>query len=161
MSNYIRPRIPGARIFFTVALQSRGSDTLVREVETLRAAVTQTRAERPFRIDAWVVMPDHMHAVWTLPDRDADYAVRWSLIKARFSRAVPPGRQRASHVKRRERGVWQRRFWEHHIRTPEEWAACVHYCHFNPVKHGYVEHPQEWPYSSVHRAIREGRWKFS
>jgi len=159
MSGYIRPRIPGASIFFTVNLQTRGGDLLTREIAALRDAVAQTRAERPFHIDAWVVLPDHMHAVWTLPEGDAGYSVRWSVIKARYSRSVAPGRRRQSHVKRRERGVWQRRFWEHHIRNEEERAACVRYCHFNPVKHGFVEHPQDWPYSSVHRDIRAGRWE--
>ncbi|WP_434784436.1 REP-associated tyrosine transposase [Sinisalibacter aestuarii] len=80
------------------------------------------------------------------------------MIKARFSRAVAPGRRRASHVKRRERGVWQRRFWERHVRNEEEMAACIRYCHFNPVKHGFVARPQDWPFSSVHRDIRAGRW---
>jgi putative transposase len=106
MPSYLRPRITVARVFFTVALQARGSDVLVREVEALRAAVRATRAERPFGIDAWVVLPDHVHAVWAMPAGDADYPTRWRLNKARFSRALPVGRLRPSHIARQERGIW-------------------------------------------------------
>ncbi len=158
MSNYIRPRIPGATVFFTVGLADRQSTLLVDQVEVLRQAVRKTRIERPFYIDAWVVLPDHCHAVWTLPEGDFDFSTRWSVIKARFSREVGAGRRRASHVARRECGLWQRRFWEHHVRGPEDYAAAVNYCHFNPVKHGYVERAEDWLFSSVHREIRAGRW---
>jgi REP element-mobilizing transposase RayT/cephalosporin hydroxylase len=88
MSHYIRPKVPGASVFFTVALADRGSDVLVREVEALRQAVRMTKAERPFRIDAWVVLPDHMHCVWTLPEGDADFSGRWREIKGQFSMAL-------------------------------------------------------------------------
>ncbi|OYX42133.1 MAG: transposase [Rhodobacterales bacterium 32-67-9] len=158
MSNYLRPRIPGATVFFTVALAARGSDLLVHEVGRLREALAATRAERWFGIDAWVVMPDHLHCVWTLPEGDADYSVRWRLIKSRFSRDLPKGRLRASHEARQERGIWQRRYWEHHIRDEADFAAHVRYCHMNPVKHGFVERSEDWPYSSIHREISAGRW---
>ncbi|HSF94053.1 MAG TPA: transposase [Thermohalobaculum sp.] len=161
MPHYIRPRRPGACIFFTVTLAERGSDLLVREIGRLREAVRRTRAERQFGIDAWVVLPDHLHCVWTLPEGDADYSTRWSVIKARFALSVPEGPLRPSHISRRERGVWQRRFWEHHIRDEEDYAAHVRYCHFNPVKHGLVERPVDWPHSSVHRDIRAGRYDFA
>jgi putative transposase len=151
MSSYIRPRQPGASIFFTVALADRGARTLVDQVEALRQAVRVTKAERPFRIDAWVVLPDHMHCVWTLPEGDADFSTRWSVIKARFSRAMPRVQRRKSHETRREHGIWQRRYWEHHIRDDAAFAACVRYCWINPVKHGLAEHPKDWPYSSWHR----------
>lgn len=151
MSDYRRPSVPGASIFFTVALEDRGSDLLVREIDALRDAVSITRAERWFGIDAWVVLPDHLHCIWRLPEDDADYSVRWRLIKARFSRAMPKGRVRQSHILRRERGVWQRRFWEHHIRDDADWQAHVRYCWMNPVKHGLVERPEDWPWSSYHR----------
>ena len=88
MSAYIRPRVPGASVFFTVNLVDRGTDTLVRHVEVLRQAVAVTRAKRPFRIDAWVVLPDHMHCVWTLPEGHHDYSVRMAAIKAQFTRDV-------------------------------------------------------------------------
>jgi putative transposase len=150
MSSCIRPRIPGATVFFTVALADRGSDLLIREVDRLREAVRRTRAERPFHIDAWVVLPDHPHCVWALPPGDSDYSTRWSVVKARFSLSVPEGARRESHRIRRERGVWQRRFWEHHLRSQDDWEAHVDYCFQNPVRHGLVAHPADWPFSSWH-----------
>ncbi|MEL6451230.1 MAG: transposase [Pseudomonadota bacterium] len=139
-------------------LARRGSCTLTEHIEVLRLAVRQTRAAHPFDIDAWVVLPDHIHAVWTLPAGDCEYATRWSVIKARFSRQMPAGPRRDSHILRRERGVWQRRFWEHHLRTPQDRDSAVRYCLFNPVKHGLVDVPEAWPYSSIHRDMRLGRY---
>lgn len=158
MPHYTRPRIPGASVFFTVAQADRRSPFLLEEIERLRTAVRQTMVERPFRFDAWVVLPDHLHAVWTLPQGDVDYSTRWRLIKARFSRELPLGRLRASHEARQERNIWQRRFWEHHIRNDADLAAHIRYCWWNPVKHGFVERPEDWEYSSVHRDVREGRY---
>jgi putative transposase len=151
MSRYLRPSVPGASVFFTVVLADCGSDLMVNQVEALRAAVQATRADRQFRVDAWVVLPDHMHCVGTLPEGDADFSTRMGAIKGRFSRAVPEGRVRTSHVLRRERGIWQRRFWEHHVRSDEDFAACGRYCWINPVRHGLVANPKDWPYSSWHR----------
>ncbi len=151
MSNYIRPRIAGATLFFTVRLAAKGTSLLTEEVERLRVAVRKTQCERPFRVAAWVVLPDHMHFVWTLPAGDADYPVRWGAIKGRFSRGLEPGHLRQSHTVRREKGIWQRRYWEHHIRDPEEFDEHVRYCWMNPVKHGLATRPDDWPYSSVHR----------
>ena len=110
MSNYVRPRVGGATVFFTVALADRGLTLLTVEVELLRSAVNEARALRPFHIDAWVVLPDHLHCIWTLPVGDADYSARWGSIKHRFSRRLPVGRQRSSHVRRREKAIWQSRF---------------------------------------------------
>lgn len=151
MSNYLRPKVTGARIFFTVCLAVPGGDLLTREVAALRRAVAETRRERPFGIAAWVVLPDHMHCVWEMPGGDRDYGTRWRLIKSRFSMGLPVGPLRQSHIRRQERGVWQRRFWEHHLRDDRDFAIHVDYCHFNPVKHGFVARPEDWPYSSVHR----------
>ena len=151
MPNYIRPRIFGPTVFFTVTLADRQGDLLVREIARLRKAVSVTRAERPFAIDAWVVLPDHLHAVWTLPEGDRDFSTRWRLIKSRFSMDLAPGPLRRSHVLRQERGIWQRRFWEHHIRDDADLAAHVAYCHFNPVRHGLVDRAEDWPFSTVHR----------
>ncbi len=179
MSRYLRPTRPGATVFFTVALAARGSDLLVREVGALRQAVRVTLAERPVRVDAWVVLPDHMHCVWTLPEGDADYAVRMGAIKARFTRAIkcrvgfhptdpaadtvgtyggpgmvgwnPTLRRSASKIAKGDGGIWQRRFWEHHIRDDEDFRNHVRYCWINPVKHGFAERPEDWPYSSFHR----------
>lgn len=151
MSSYLRPRLPNATVFFTVNLAQRGAGLLVAEVGVLRAAVMRTLLTHPFEINAWVVLPDHMHCIWTLPEGDCDYGLRWRLIKARFSRQMPPGARRPSHVARREHGIWQRRFWEHHIRDEADYMAHLAYCWNNPVKHGLVEHPRDWPYSSYHR----------
>jgi putative transposase len=156
MPVYLRPRRPGAVVFFTVTLLDRSSRLLVEEVDRLREAVRVTRSERPFGIRAWVVLPDHLHCVWHLPEGDADYATRWRLIKARFAHGLPVGARRRSHLVRRERGVWQRRFWEHHIRDEDDLAAHLRYCWWNPVKHGLVATPEEWPHSSVHRDDRSG-----
>ncbi len=111
--------------------------------------------ERPFRIDAWVVLPDHLHALWTLPERETDYSTRWRLIKTRFSRRLPVGRQRQSHLARQERGTWQR-----HIRSEADFAVHLRYCRFNPVKQGYVERPEDRAYSSVHPEMRLGRYEW-
>ena len=156
MPNYIRPKSTGASVFFTVTLQDRGAHLLVDHVERLREAVAVTKAERPFQIEAWVVLPDHLHCVWTLPGGDRDFSTRWRLIKSRFSRGLSPGHLRSSHVARQERGIWQRRFWEHHIRDDADMAAHVGYCWHNPVKHGLAERPEDWPYSSIHRDLRVG-----
>lgn len=205
MSEYRRPPVTGAIVFFTVTLAARGGDLLVREVGLLREAVRVTRAERPFGIEAFVVLPDHIHAVWQMPPGDRAYGVRWGAIKARFTRAVrekygsdvsgsgvgctpgcrpgcrpgfspampapPPYRYptdlpvvrlgRYAGLKpglrhdKREQAIWQRRFWEHHIRDEADYWAHVRYCWMNPVKHGFVARPEDWPFSSVHR---DGRY---
>ena len=154
MSNFIRPQVSGASVFFTVTLQQRWTRLLVDHIANLRSAVAATKAEQPFHIDAWVVLPDHLHCIWTMPSGDIDFSTRWRLIKARFSRGLPEGKLRPSHIARQERGIWQRRFWEHHIRYEDDLAAQVNYCWINPVKHGFVERPEDWPYSSIHRDLR-------
>lgn len=160
MPNYVRPKVAGATVFFTVNLADRSSRILVDHIGELRDAVQATRAERPFEVDAWVVLPDHMHFVWTLPECDAAYSVRIGAIKARFSKAMrragftpppPVGRENGGvnpALRRKgEIGLWQPRFWEHHIRDEADYAAHTEYCWVNPVKHGYVENPEDWPYS--------------
>lgn len=158
MPNYVRHWRPGGTYFFTVNLLERGgNDLLIRRVEALRDAVRVTRAERPFEIVAWVVLPDHMHAIWTLPEGDADYATRWGAIKSRFSRSIPTTEfVNTSRQSRRERGIWQRRYWEHTIRDERDLANHIDYIHINPVKHGYVTHAADWPHSSTHRFIADG-----
>lgn len=158
MTNYRRMRRPGGSYFFTVALADRSSDLLVRRVDDLRVAVAKTMGERPFRCDAAVVLPDHLHMIWTLPPGDADYSTRWRLIKTRFSRATGLRMPRnASQRAKRERGVWQRRFWEHCIRDEADFNGHLTYCWGNPVKHGLVQNPVDWPWSSIHRDRRLGR----
>jgi putative transposase len=175
MSRYHRPRQPGATVFFTVSLADRGSDLLVLEVGVLRQAVRETRCKRPFAIDAWVVLPDHMHCVWTLPEGDADFSGRWREIKGQFSvalgRSGPAptlarqnpygaigGMERVGarpDLHRDEVPIWQKRFWEHHIRGEADYWAHLRYCWINPVKHGLVARPEDWPYSS-YRKERDG-----
>ena len=169
MPNYIRPKVAGSTVFFTVVLAQRGGDLLVREVGRFREAVAVTLRERPVEIEAWVVLPDHLHAVWTMPEGDRDYSRRWGAIKARFSMSMrragftpPPPIGRANGgvnpaLRRKgEVGLWQPRFWEHHIRDQADFDAHVRYCWGNPVKHGFVEKAADWPYSSIHRDIRLG-----
>lgn len=154
---YRRSNIAGATYFFTVAVADRRSSLLVDRIDVLRSAVAYVKRRQPFSIDAFVVLPDHLHAVWTLPPGDADFSTRWALIKAAFSRAVPAVEPVAvSRLRKGERGLWQRRFWEHLIRDDDDLARHVDYVHFNPVKHGYVRRASQWPYSSMHRYIRSG-----
>ena len=162
MSTYRRLRAPGASCFFTLCLAQRGGDVLVRRIDLLRRACAETFREAPVFCDAMVVLPDHLHAVWTLPPGDAAYSERWRRIKARFTHALGEEVGRIAHPtasqrRKRERGVWQRRFWEHTIRDAEDYRAHVEYCWGNPVRHGLVARAAEWPYSSIHRDIRAGR----
>jgi putative transposase len=159
MPNYRRARVTGATYFFTAALAERAFATLVGNIALLRNAVRATRRGHPFRIDAMVVLPDHLHAVWTLPEDDFDFPTRWRLIKSRFSHAIPRGeRIRPSRAMKRERGIWQRRYWEHLIRDEADFRNHVDYCHFNPVKHGVVARVADWPYSTFHRYVRAGMY---
>ncbi|MGC9269593.1 REP-associated tyrosine transposase [Acidiphilium sp.] len=157
MPDYRRHRVAGGTYFFTVALADRGSDLLMTEIAALRESVARARAVRPFEIDAWVVLPEHLHAVWTLPEGDADFSTRWMLIKRGFSARVAAGEARsASRVAKGERGIWQRRFWEHAVRDEDDFVRHVDYVHFNPVKHGFVERAWDWPFSSFRRAVGRG-----
>jgi len=157
MPEYRRNRIEGGAYFFTLALADRRSDLLVKEVDALRASVSRTRALYPFTIDAWVVLPDHLHAVWTLPADDADFSTRWTLIKRGFSARIAAGESRsASRIAKGERGIWQRRFWEHTIRDEADFRRHVDYVHFNPVKHGLVGNAWDWPFSSFRRTVARG-----
>lgn len=154
---YRRAKIEGATYFFTVNLADRSSKLLVERVGDLREVVRDVHRNHPFKIVAWCVLPEHLHAVWELPKGDADYSMRWGLIKASFSRCVPKEeRIRSSRLRKGERGIWQRRFWEHLIRDERDLERKVNYTHFNPVKHGYVERVQDWPWSSFHRYVRRG-----
>ncbi len=157
MPDYRRNRVPGGTYFFTVNLLDRKRRLLADHIDALRAAVRQVRARRSFYIDAWVVLPDHTHCVWTLPDGDADFSARWKAIKIAFVKALPSN-ERLSDVRRAngERGIWQRRFWEHTIRDDRDYAAHIDYVYFNPVKHGLVSRVRDWPHSSFHRDVAAG-----
>jgi putative transposase len=134
---YRRAIIEGGTYFFTVNIADRSRRLLVERVADLREVVRTVRQRHPFEILAWCVLPEHLHAVWTLPPGDADYAMRWGLIKAGFSRCIPQGeRIRHSRSTKGERGIWQRRYWEHVIRDDHDLARHIAYTHFNPVKHG-------------------------
>ncbi|HEX6442504.1 MAG TPA: transposase [Stellaceae bacterium] len=157
MPEYRRNRVPGATYFFTVNLLDRRSDLLVTHIDALREAVWEVRRRRPFHIDGWVVLPDHMHCLWTLPEADSDFPGRWRAIKVAFSKSLPNHAAGASVLLRPgERGIWQRRYWEHTIRNDRDYAAHMDYIHFNPVKHGFVGTPGEWPFSSFGRCVAAG-----
>ena len=157
MSNYRRYFVPGGCYFFTVNLLERRQSLLIDHIDILRDAVLRVRHLHPFHIDAWVVLPDHMHCVWTLPPDDADFSKRWRLIKLLFSKQMPKS-ERLSAVRQRrgERGVWQRRFWEHAILTEGDYVQHINYVHINPVKHGLVNRVQDWPHSTFHRYVKDG-----
>jgi putative transposase len=158
MPNYIRSRTPGATFFFTLTLQDRSARFLVDYVAELRSCVAAVKARHPFEIDAIVVLPEHLHALWTLPPDDGDFATRWMLIKQSFTRQLTANCAiEGSRGTRGERTLWQRRFWEHQIRDEDDFARHVDYIHFNPVKHGWVMRARDWPYSSLHRFVREGK----
>jgi putative transposase len=130
---------------------------LTEHVDELRAALRETRRRHPFTTDAMVVLPDHLHAVWTLPEGDADFATRWRKIKSAFSRQLPVTEPISnSRAAKGERGIWQRRFWEHTIRDESDLARHIDYVHINPVKHGLVTQVGDWPYSSFHRMVKLG-----
>jgi putative transposase len=157
MPNYRRAFVEGGCWFFTVNLLQRRSTLLIDEIELLREAMRATRNRYPYHIDAIVILPDHIHTVWTLPPGDADFSLRWRLIKTRFAKALPK-QERLSAVRRArsERGIWQRRFWEHLIRDDADYARHVEYCYINPMKHGLVSKVRDWPHSSFHRDVRDG-----
>jgi putative transposase len=148
MAEYRRARVPGGVYFFTVVVdQRRPVFNSEGRVAVLREAVRATRAERPFDIDAFVVLPDHSHCVWRLPEGDADFSGRWREIKKRCTQALAaevPGR------------LWQRRFWEHAIRSELDWRRHLDYIHYNPVKHGHARSPAEWPWSSFRACVARG-----
>jgi putative transposase len=160
MSRYRRSHVPGTTYFFTVTTYRRQRLLILPDVlSTLRSAFRTVRTEHPFRIDALVVLPDHLHTLWTLPPGDADYAIRWSLIKrqvSQSSRHFVEQPQSTSRSKRREIGFWQRRYWEHLTRDDNDFERHIDYVHYNPVKHGLVEHVGDWPYSTFHRYVRLG-----
>jgi putative transposase len=157
MSEYRRARIEGGWFFFTVTLADRSTDLLVRHVERLRNAYAAARRRDPFDTIAGCILPDHLHAIWALPQDDADFSRRWSLIKHDFSRGLPadPDRSPSKRAKR-EKGIWQRRYWEHAIRNEADLVRRIDYIHFNPVKHGLVSRTCDWPYSSFHRYVAGG-----
>jgi putative transposase len=157
MTGYRRNFIAGGSFFFTVNLAERRLRLLTEHIDELGTALRQTRRHHPFTIDAMVVLPDHLHAIWTLPRDDADFAKRWRLIKSAFSRSLATGERISdSRAAKGERGIWQRRYWEHTIRDENDFTHHMDYIHINPVKHGLVSQVGDWPYSSFHRMVKLG-----
>jgi len=159
MSNYRRARATGGTYFFTVvAGERRKILTAPESREALRNAINVVKRQYPFTVEAWVLLPEHLHCIWTLPEGDRDYSKRWGLIKAGFSKQTRNAlhhnaRLTASKQKHRETSVWQRRFWEHSISDEEDFRRHMDYVHYNPVKHGLVNHVKDWPYSTFRRYV--------
>jgi putative transposase len=160
--NYRRLRVGGGRYFFTVATQDR-RPLLIEHHDRLWRALSQVQADHPFTVDAYVVLPDHLHMIWTLPAGDADFSTRWMLIKRRFSQGVEGGAVNASKKRKRERGIWQRRFWEHLIRDAVDLRRHLDFIHHDPVKHGCCAAPRDWRLSSfgshVDRGVYQADWR--
>jgi putative transposase len=160
MPNYRRAWLKGGTYFFTVNLLKRhNNDLLVRHIDLLRKVIRDVRVNHPFIIHGWVVLPDHLHCVMELPRDDDNFAIRWKLVKANFSRRIEKTEWRSAVRERRgERGIWQRRFWEHLIRDERDFHAHMDYVHINPVKHGLVLRVKDWPYSTFHSLVNDGTY---
>jgi putative transposase len=167
MPEYRRIKEPGATYFFTVVTYSRQKILCLPESrDALRTAVEATRASYPFTIEAWVIQPDHIHCIWTMPESDFDYSKRWSIFKRKFTQRIKntgiikmtSDRVPSSRRKRMENPVWQRRFWEHMIRDQEDFNRHCDYIHYNPVKHGLVKNPGEWPHSTFRHFVKHGHY---
>jgi putative transposase len=164
---YRRAKISGASYFFTIVTHQRQPIFTTAEIIALfETSVSRIKARHPFDIDAVVILPDHIHTIWTLPGGDADFPRRWRLIKEAFTkpfvRAHGARPRNASRLAKNEQAIWQRRYWEHVIRDDDDFAAHVDYIHFNPVRHGFVSAARDWPYSSfaawVERGVYEPSW---
>jgi putative transposase len=157
---YRRACIPGGSFFFTlVTAQRRPLLASADAIAVLRTAFRTVRSTRPFKVDAIVVLPDHLHCIWTLPPGDADFATRWRLIKTWFTKHCDPAVRAApnrARTAKQEQVVWQQRYWEHTLRDEVDVIRHVEYVHFNPVKHGLVSSAIEWPYSSFRRYVEAG-----
>ena len=152
---YRRLYAEGGTYFFTLVTEKR-RPILIENIENLRSAFRHVLKLRPFSIEAIVILPDHLHTIWKLPERDLDFSTRWMLIKKRFSSFMPQPTLSNNQSKRREKGIWQRRFWEHLIRDDTDFKRHFDYIHYNPVKHGLVSKPIDWEYSSFSNCVREG-----
>ncbi len=164
MPDYRRWYVPGGSFFFTAVTCARRPILYTDAArQCLHEAIDTARDKWPFTLVAIVLLPDHLHTVWTLPAGDAEYPMRWKCIKEQFTREylarggaeVPPS---ASRVRHGERGVWQRRYWEHTVRDAADLKRCVDYVHWNPKKHGYVANVRDWPWSSFHRYVELGEY---
>ena len=152
MSTYRPNRVPGHTWFFTVRLADPASTLLTEHISAFGEAIRQARGNKPFHVDAWVVLHNHAHAIWTLPPGDADCAARWRAVKIAFSKAV----RKASPSAVRGAAIWQRRYQQHAVTDDSHYRRLVDYVHANPVSHGLCAAPAEWPWSSVHRFVAAG-----
>ena len=157
---YRRSKAPGVTFFFTVGTYRRNK-ILCHETNAalIKEAFLHVTTHHPFRIRAFVLLPDHIHCIWTLPENDNNYSMRWQLIKSYFSRRCQyeyKAIQTASRLNKGEQGLWQRRFWEHRMRDENDLVRHIDYIHYNPVKHGPVNSLIAWPYSSFHRYVKQG-----
>ena len=164
MPNYRRDQSPGGTWFFTVVAFER-RPIFCRQTfrASLKQSIQRTQKSHPFEINAWILLPDHLHCIWTLPADDANFSTRWKLIKQYVSQGCRGYFQRqtklsAAKKKRRERSIWQRRFWEHSLQSEKDLANHLDYIHYNPVKHGYCHSPSQWPYSSFHKYLANGAY---
>ncbi len=164
MTNY-RRSYKGLTYFFTVVTHMRRkflTDKLARQC--LREVWKEVQEEYPFEVIALCLMPEHLHCIWRLPPEDVDYSRRWGLIKKTFSplyigRGGQEIEQSESRIKKRESGIWQRRFYEHRIRDRKDMQNHVDYIHYNPVKHGYVQSVFDWSWSTIHKYHRLGHYR--
>ncbi len=157
MADYIRRRSPGGTYFFTIRLADRSGDMLVRKITDLRRAMRETKQRHAFDIDAIVVLPGVIHTIWTLPEGDSDYPNRVGMLKSRFSRMQPmPAYRTPLQIKRGEKAIWQRRYWEDQIRDAADFARHRDLIYQSPVHAGLCATPQDWPHSSLHRDLAKG-----
>ena len=157
MTEYRRHRLKGGTYFFTVNLAERNRELLTERIDVLRESFRAVKYQHPFKIVAVVILPEHLHIIWTLPEGDDDFSCRWRQIKSHFSRHIEKDeRISKSRIRKQERGIWQRRFWEHRIKDEEDFIKHVDYIHYNPVKHGYVRYVIDWPFSSFHDYVKRG-----
>lgn len=156
MVQYRRYYEKGGIYFFTVNLRDRRECLLVDHIAELRMAFRKTMIEMPFEIIAIVILPDHIHSIWKLPENDQDYSTRWKRIKGIFTKALRLKGVKLLQDKHKAYNLWQRRFWEHKIRDERDYTNHIGYIHYNPVKHGHVEKACEWPYSSFRNYVERG-----
>lgn len=156
MVDYRRQCAAGASYFVTVNLEDRGRALLTEHIDALREVVRRVRESHPFAIDAMVVLPDHFHAVWTLPTGDAQLSRRLQLVKAFFTRRLAQARVAIGRDARGEYRLWQKRFREHVIGDAHDYRAHFDYVHINPVRHGHARVASAWPYSTIHRYVARG-----
>jgi putative transposase len=150
VSNYRRIKIKGGCYFFTVFLEDRKANKLTDHIDDLKTAWRWAKNHKPFACPAWVVLPDHIHCIWKLPPDDSDYSVRWKLLKGHFTRAMAAKGHAKTGRRSRERGMWQRGFWEHTIRDERDLENHFAYIRGNPVRHGLVTDIEAWPHSSFY-----------